>query len=421
MEIALTIATLLGGITAIWFFFDKISSLWHQSNRRDLLELKSHDLYEKTYLCYRDKSVPLINSPELIRHLETRYRCSTFQLGSKTYPVTVIWKNEDRIVNLDSILGELDNTYPAFLERSSIFLPSMYETARRYIKAQYETGPIKYEGDDYRMIRIDVSSNPPKIHGAYGHYYDSILTQYAMEWELKKALLKGGSNVIDTLTTPGSLPLREAAEAQGNPILDGSGRCAAITVSTLLVFKRRRNGKFYCLIRRRSKDVGVSPGMIHVVPAGMFEAKNRDPEDSWSVEMNVWRELLEEVFNQEDQQGKGTPEFEDYIKRKRPVALLIDLLEVGSAEFSVTGICCDLLNLRPEICTVLFVEDPIFSEEHMDLNWEYEKSGFAGKFAVGWEKIDEMIEAEGGSGNIVASGAVCLGLGRDWIWRRHGI
>lgn len=377
------------------------------------------ELAEKTYFGYRTKRVPLIDSPELINHLEVRHSCSAFQLGGKAFPVTVVWKNEDRTVDPDSILGEFDQTPPAALPRSPVLRPAEYVKARAFIKSKYEIGPIKYEGIDYRMTRIDVSTDPPRIHGAYGLYYDNILTQYAMEWELKKPLLKGYNNAIDALTTLGTLPLREAIEAERNPLLDGGGRCAAITVSTLMVFNRRQGG-FYCLIRRRSADVGVSPGMLHVVPAGMFEAKNL--EDRWSVEMNVWRELLEEVYDEKEQQGTGTPEFEDYIRRKSPIALLIEMIDLGSAEFSVTGICCDLLNLRPEICTVLFVKDPVFCEaRRMALNWEYVREGPAGKFAVRWENINEVVETEGGSGGIVASGAVCLGLGRDWVRRRHGI
>ena len=368
MEIVALIATLLGGITAIWFFWEKIAGWWPQRERGNLSEPGSHELPEKTLFRYRDNPVPLIDSLELIRHLEARYRCSTFQLSGKAFPATIIWENEDRIVAPDSILGEFDQTPPAALQRSPVFAPAEYANARAFIKAKYETGPIKYEGVDYRMTRIDASTDLPKIHGAFGLYYDNILTQYAMEWELKKALLKGGSNTINTLTTLGTLPLREAVEAERNPLLDGDGRCAAITVSTLMVFNRPQGG-FYCLIRRRSTDVGVSPGMLHVVPAGMFEAKNL--EDRWSVEMNVWRELLEEVYDEEEQQGTGTPEFEDYIRRKWPISLLIEMIEGGSAEFSVTGICCDLLNLRPEICTVLFVKDPMFCEAYF---WQLRNS-----------------------------------------------
>jgi hypothetical protein len=150
----------------------------------------------------------------------------------------------------------------------------------------------------------------------------------------------------------------------------------------------------------------------------MFEAKN---DDWWSVKMNVWRELLEEILDEKEQQGTGEAEYEDYIVQKPPIASLIEMLKRGSAEFSVTALCCDLLNPRLEICTVLFVDDPAFGTMRMKLNWEYEKLGPAGKFAFRWEKIDEVIESLGHSGEIAPGGAVCLGLGREWVRQRHGM
>ena len=98
------------------------------------------------------------------------------------------------------------------------------------------------------------------------------------------------------------------------------------------------------------------------------------------------------------------------------------MLNDGSAEFSVTGIVCDLLNLRPEVCTVLFVADPAFAEaRQMQLNWEYEPERRQGKFLVDWHRIDDVIEKDGAKYGIVASGAACLALGREWVKHRHGI
>ena len=228
-----------------------------------------------------------------------------------------------------------------------------------------------------------IIKTPPRLHGAKRRYYDNLLTQFAIEWELKRALADVGGNRIDVLQRPGTLPLREAAEKQGNPLIEGSGRCAAISISTLLVFKRP-NLTYHFLLKRRSRHVLVSPGVLHVAPSEMFESKHQD--DHWSVEMNVWREILEEVYDKEDQQGDGYPDLGDHILGERPIKVLIDLIGEGSAEFSVTGFFCDLLSLRPEICTVLFVKDPVFSMAgRMKLNWEYEPDGAAGIIVRRWE------------------------------------
>ena len=152
----------------------------------------------------------------------------------------------------------------------------------------------------------------------------------------------------------------------------------------------------------------------------MFEAPNT--EDEWSIEDNVWRELLEEVYDEEEQIGKGQSEIKDSIRSQPPIALLRGLIGEGKAELSVTGICCDLLNLRPEICTVLYVPDPAFAEARpMKLNWEYEKEGPEGKFGVRWDRLPRLAEKLASSGEIVVSGAACLELGREWLKRRHHV
>jgi hypothetical protein len=158
--------------------------------------------------------------------------------------------------------------------------------------------------------------------------------------------------------------------------------------------------------------------LLHAVPAGMFEAPN--VADRWSAEMNVWRELLEEVYNEREQQGSDRSELLDHILDKEPVKLLRQLSQEGTAELSVTGICCDLLNLRPELCTILFVKSPRFCEARaMNLNWEFEAQGRAGSFALRWDSVDDFIATEAVRGSLVASGAACLGLGRNWMAARH--
>ena len=374
---------------------------------------------EQTYYGYRLKSEALMESHELARHLESRYRCQALEFAGRLFPATVLWSAETQLISPDSLLGDFDDNFPGEINESPTMSPSDYAQARAYIKGKLEAGPIKYEGVDYRMTRIDLNGRIPRVHGGYGRYYDAILTQYAMEWELRRALaLATGRDAVATLSKPGTLPLREAVEATRNPVLDGRGRCAALSVSTLFVFSRENH--FYSLLRRRSAEVSVSPRMFHVVPSGMFEMRDRD--ERWSIEMNIWRELLEEVYDEKQEQGTGSPEIMDYIKAKPPIGTLIKMIGDGSAELGVTGICCDLLMLRPEICTVLFVPDPAFlREKQINLNWEYENLDMSERFAMRWDRVDELIRTEIETGGIVASGAVCLGLGREWIRRRHNI
>jgi len=268
------------------------------------------------------------------------------------------------------------------------------------------------------MNTIDLSAEIPLISGAFGLYYDNILTQYALEWELKKAIIEG-INDFSHLSIQNTLPLREAIEDFGNPLIVGTGRCTAITFSTLVVFKRS-DGDLYTIIARRSHAVGVSPGLHHVVPAGMFEAPNIG--DKWSIQENIWRELLEELYDENEQIGCGKSEIKDYIREQPPINLLIKLIDEGAAELVITGICCDLLNLRPEICTLLYVPDSTFVESRkMILNWEYENNKEIGNFAIPWKQLSGHLKYLASTGSLVPSGAACISLAQNWLRERHSI
>ena len=382
------------------------------------------EIAEKTYLRYKSLPASFVQSPTLIAHLEARYSCRAIRLHRRSVAATVIWENSDQLIAPNSVLGVLDQTRipPAPLERSSTLTPSEYRKARAFIKREYTKGQVKHEGINYCMTRID-PGEPPKIQGVYGRYYDAILTQYGMEWELHKALLKNGLDGTDSLRVPGTLPLRESVEACGNPLYSGAGRCAALATSTLLVFKTSRSDGFFSLIRRRSEHVGVSPGMLHVIPAGMFEARNYD---IWSAENNVWRELLEEVYNDKEESGSAQPDNDDRIRQKVPVNLLIEMIGNRSAEFSVTGICCDLLSLRHEICTILLVDDASFYDARpMQLNWEYEalnwKTLNAGRLLVPLREIDDVLEIAFNTSGVTPTGAACIYLGLNWLQKHHGL
>lgn len=421
--LSLTLAAVVIGILFRRILWDKIVEPFFTQLPKWLVKafknLRDRGFRKSTYFSYRSMHTPLLDTVELIQHLEDRYHCKAFLLGGRPFPVTVVWKNIEQQINPDSILGTLDKKSPDPLPSFFRFDQKKYARARLFIKRMLEAGPIKYEGCDYCMTKIDLSDTVPKIHGTLGLYYDCILTQYAMEWELTKALMKKKDDAISSLIRKGTLPLREFIEAKNNPILDGTTRTTALAISTLLVFKRKDQG-FYCLLCRRSADVAVSPNTMHVVPAGMFEAMNLT--DSWSIEMNVWRELLEELYGQKELEGTGEHYLNDFFRNQSPIRSLLQMLKAGSAVHSAVGICCDLLTLRPEICTVLFVADPAFAEERkMQLNWEYAHEIGIGKGAIPWANIDDAIQKSVKEFGFSATGTVTLGLGREWVRVHYGM
>lgn len=100
---------------------------------------------------------------------------------------------------------------------------------------------------------------------------------------------------------------------------DGAGRTAGIGISTVVAW--REAGTWVALAGRvQPKSMPERAGQIHVAPSGMFAPP-------FSVTENVRRELLEET-------GLA--------------------LEPGALQ--LTGVAVNLLNLRPEICTLLITD-----------------------------------------------------------------
>jgi hypothetical protein len=370
------------------------------------------DLGEATYYRYAACPSDFEDWPTLVEWLAHRYSVEAFPLSGRLLPITVVWKNTDSLIEPDTVLGELDEAQP---------VPMADPMHRIFIKRKFEEppSPIRHESQNFRMVTIETRADgPPVVHGALGLYYDAVLTEFAIEWELFRlvAVSKSREELLEALNAHGSLPLRVRAEqTQGSALLHGGSRCAALTVSTFVVF--RRAGRYYCLIRRRSRAVGISPGLFHVLPAAMFEATQTDYRAEWSVKQNVFRELLEEVYNEPERRGTTA----DWIYGVEPIPELERLLVAGRAEFSLTGLCVNLLDLRPEICTVLCVEDEDFLRRRSPaINWEFLPAE-AGKYFIEVGELDRFVSETLRPGNVVPNGAVTMSLGREWLRQRHGV
>jgi hypothetical protein len=85
-------------------------------------------------------------------------------------------------------------------------------------------------------------------------------------------------------------------------------------------------------------------------------------QSQFSVSGTVLREFVEELYGVgelETGDGRIDP---DAIYHRREAKLLTGMLESGSARLLYTGIAVNLLALRPEICTLLVIDDPRWFE-----------------------------------------------------------
>lgn len=160
------------------------------------------------------------------------------------------------------------------------------------------TAPGLFNGAVYAMTRLRTRPEL-KLDARAGWYFDSLSTSETLELDLRAGRPH----------PPGLRPL------------DGAGRTAAIGIATLLALKTA-HGYDLVLGRIAPKAMPHRQGQLHVVPSGMFAPP-------FSVTANVENELLEELS-----------------------------LPLSSGRLLLSGAAVNLLNLRPEICTVFTLDDP---------------------------------------------------------------
>jgi len=222
-------------------------------------------------------------------------------------------------------------------------------------------------------------------------------------------------DVIDPIDLLRYLPWRRkvngATYPNWQPILKPDGRAAAFGICALTVFRTTdaKSGRttYKAILGRRSSRVGTYKHALHVIPSGMtnFRIEGEGHNSDWDFLIDndstspgegcvkllpmIEREFLEEIFSQEwtakltasSSLKPWTDAVHETCKK---------YLYGPSGEFNatihLTGIVLDLLNYRPEICTLILIDapewydnfDPRHGQDDTDktrqirLNWEYE-------------------------------------------------
>ena len=188
-----------------------------------------------------------------------------------------------------------------------------------------------------------------------------------MHREIVEAL-RGRGELLETLCRSSAplsvsdLPARERALGTfGSPrdcLTSGGGVDAVIGVSTLVVYARQSS--YWMLCDVRSDRVAEYGALYHVVPSFIYQPVTATTAPNLSIEQglvhNIYREYLEELFRIPEVEKVGKPVTPDFFYHHPNLALLREL-EKGKAELSATAVVFNLLNHRPEVCTVLIIRD----------------------------------------------------------------
>jgi hypothetical protein len=142
-----------------------------------------------------------------------------------------------------------------------------------------------------------------------------------------------------------------------------------MAVSTLIVY--RREGRYWMICDVRSKAVAEYGDLYHVAPSFIFQPVTSLTSENlmieWSVTHNIFREYLEELFNVQEVQHAEASIAADYFYGHPNLELLKDFLRDGRARLITTAFIFNLLSHRPEICTLLLIDDEGWWESQKDL------------------------------------------------------
>ncbi|MGD0339011.1 MAG: hypothetical protein ABSB78_09500 [Bacteroidota bacterium] len=362
-----------------------------------------------------------LQNPHLYEYLQWKYAAEPIlNRCGKFYPVAIYPAPEALYMKPDAVLLNLD----PYIKTDK--LKTKNETFRKITQAAGR--PLK---DRFTFTMKEICIEPTfGLYCQLGKYFQALDTCDSLEWELlsNSHKLRGSAASYYTRFEK-YLPLRTKLHSlDTQPLRSGQHRSAAIGICTLVAFNYRDS---ICLwVKKRSPTgVAVYAGYYDTVPSFMFQPATSYLDDEFSVTHNIYREYLEEIFDRPEPEEKEDDSH--YFYGDMRLTFLLELIKRNKAQVFLTGIAVDLLNLRPEICTLLLIRTPDWHEFHSSnpehgqrfhLNIEYEtlnalsfSSSEPGIARVHFAQTDdEMNEVKQFSNTkIVPSGAAAFWLGVD--------
>lgn len=281
--------------------------------------------------------------------------------------------------DVEAPLGDLlTQSLPMSGEWSSDFFPDAYAAFQQHLATAQ--AKRKWNGPTFALDHIRRVNGKVRLDCRPGRYFQSLATSEACDMELMTALADDPDQPVDL----SALPVRRWAHeraAEQDPVLDGTGRSAAVSVATVIL-AARADGGYGVLLTPRSGEVATHRLFNHVAPSGIFAPLDLDMtplQDEFSVRRNLLREYLEELYSIEEYEIGSKPIHS--IETEPEVMRLRALIDSGSANLYYTGVSVNLLTLRPEICTLLLVRDPAWLREEP---LAAERSGRPWKMAWEW-------------------------------------
>ncbi len=293
------------------------------------------------------------------------------------FPVGVLPVSAEAASNVDRLSIQLGPAPSSFL----VMQPEIVQALRR-------RGADLWNGTTFSLssLKLDARGAVDGATGYLGSYFAMVNSADYLEYELLGKILQS-----DTPFSLDDLPKRALAlEEFDSPcgcLISGGGVNAVIAVSTLVVYARENS--YWMLCDVRSKRVAEYGDLYHVIPSFIYQPVSATTEHNLAIERglvhNIYREYLEELFRIPEVERVGKPVAPDFFYQHPNLVLLKELLTSGAADLSATAVIFNLLNHRPEVCTVLVIRDDA---------WFVRQRGTTGTELRGLNLNDEFLANE---------------------------
>jgi len=264
-------------------------------------------------------------------YLARLYDVALYERNGIQHPVVNYPASPGQASDVNSVIGHLSEN---FIGKDDL---EFYNYA--YLHTLQNSGRNLFNGTTYALKRL--RTNPLRVDGAPGKYFDMLATCIALEDELMDVMGQG------MIRLPMRSQYHRAYDAQKS-LLSGKGRSAAIGAVMLIVFNS--GAGYRAILSQRTGQHATRPNAFHLLPAFIFQPMDDNAiQEEWSLKHHLYREYLEELVGMEEG---------DSSMLEHPALHDLQAMEAdGRASIRLTGISINLLTLRAEISTVLVIHD----------------------------------------------------------------
>lgn len=213
-------------------------------------------------------------------------------------------------------------------------------------------------------------------------YKHTVTTSHILEYELYRLYCKNKKIAgCDREAILKALPYRRKihdGQTNAEVVAKGKNRHSLLSVQMMVVCYDDHFDEYRMIVFKRSDKVAIKPNYWHIVPAGGFEIfenqNEQNPhviEENFDVQLALFRELLEELFNGQDFEDNEGGNDRHYLIYQHPAILELErLIKEQKAHLDFLGNVTDLTTLRAELSFLLVVEDPDFIKNKFQKNFE---------------------------------------------------